>query len=227
LADGKLTATDTLFSASAFLNNLDLGSFFLDTVSARVEGSVDSVFLQTRILNQELNTELHAGIVPSDKIAITIPVWNIRYKNQELSMQKPPAYIEIDSINYLIDNFHLSSGEGDSAQFIALQGNISRKGKEDFSFEAGNLNIVKLAEMMDFEFDGSGLADISFNLSGTSDAPVLDGNFDIRDATVNNYKFTTLGGKMDYKNNFLNFNSLVVPQDSGRFEIKAEMPLSL
>src|SRR5690554_1099978 len=226
-ANGNLTATDTLFSASANLKNLDLGSFFLDTIFAQVEGSVDSVFLQTRILNQDMDTELHAGIVPTDKIAITIPVWNIQYKNQELSMQQPPAYIEIDSINYLVDNFRLSSGEGDSAQFIALQGNISRKGKEDFSFEAGNLNIIQLAEMMDFEFNGSGLADISFKLTGTSDAPVIDGNFDVRDATVNNYKFTTLGGRMDYNNNLLNFNSQVVPQDSGRLEIKAEMPLSL
>ncbi len=81
--------------------------------------------------------------------------------------------------------------------------------------------------MMDFEFNGSGLADISFKLTGTSDAPVIDGNFDVRDATVNNYKFTTLGGRMDYNNNLLNFNSQVVPQDSGRLEIKAEMPLSL
>ena len=227
MANGKITTTDTLFNATAYIDNLDLGTFYMDSITARIEGSLDSVFLQTQILAQDLRTELHAGIVPGDKLAITIPVWDISYKTQQWSMQQPPAYIELDSVNYFIDNFRMTSGTSDTAQYLSIQGHISRSGKENFRLEAGNLQIKQLAEMMDTEFNGSGLADLTFIMEGTSDSPLIEGQFRIRNAELNQYQFTTLRGNMNYRDNMLLFESLVIPQDSGRFEISASMPLEL
>ena len=227
LAHGQITTSDSLFVATAHVNNFDIGGFLLDSVIIQAEGSPDSVFLQTRISNQDLNTQLHAGIVPKDKLKITIPEWNINYKNQQWSMQQPPAIIEIDSINYSVENFILASDNSDTAQYISMQGQISRQGKEDFNLVAGNINIKQVAELMNTGFNGSGLFDMEFRLTGTSELPLLEGDFSVRNAEVNEYKFTTLRGNIDYSNDKLTFESLVLPQDSGRVEIAAILPLHL
>jgi translocation and assembly module TamB len=227
LASGRITPTDTLFDATMQVYNIDLGGFKLDSVNAQMDGSPDSVFLRTSIVNPDINTRLHAGIVPGEKLRITIPEWEIKYKNQEWFLQQPAAYIEIDSANYFIDNFRLVSDETDSAQYISLQGLISRDGKEDFMLEAGNINISKLAETFDAEFEGSGLANLDINLKGTSESPLIEGSFDIRNALVNEYRFNELRGNMNYADGIMNVESLIIPQDSGRFEVTANLPLQL
>ncbi len=226
-AHGEIEGSDTLFNAAVNAYNLDLGEFMLDSVSAKIDGSPDSIFLQTQLKNQDLNTTLHAGIVPEEKLKITIPQWAITYKNQDWFLQQPPAYIELDSVNYFIDNFRLASGETDSVQFISMQGQVSLKGKEDFRLEIGNLRISQLAETLNVDFNGSGTANLNLNLSGTSASPLLNGNFNVKDAEVNKYNFTTLKGNVNYSGNTLSFESLVVPKDSGRFEISAHLPLQV
>lgn len=227
LVNGKLTTTDTLFDASVFISSLDLGGFVLDSVSAQADGSLDSVFLQAKLVNQDLYTQLQAGIVPGDKLAITIPGWDISYKNQHWSLQGPPAYIELDSANYFIDNFRLATDDSDSAQYLSVQGTIRRFGDEDFSLEAGNIQIDQITEMMEIDVEGSGSIDLVMNLSGTSESPLLDGSLEIRDAEFNEYSFTTFRNNLNFNENILRFESLIVPQDSGRFEITAELPLQL
>jgi hypothetical protein len=36
-------------------------------------------------------------------------------------------------------------------------------GKEDFMFEAGNINIEQLAQTVDMDFEGSGLIDLNLD----------------------------------------------------------------
>ncbi|MFW6289993.1 MAG: translocation/assembly module TamB domain-containing protein [Mariniphaga sp.] len=227
LANGKIEGNDTLFDASLLVEGLDLGEFQLDSVQTDMDGSLDSVFVQAKLVNEDLNTRIHAGIAPGDKLAITIPEWIISYKNQEWYMKEPPAYVELDSVNYFIDNFTMVSGESDSAQFISLQGQVSREGKQDFTMEAGNISIARMTQTMDMEFEGSGTFDLDLNLNGTAQAPEVEGAFGIEDAEINEYSFTTLQGDMRYNNNAFDFKSLIVPRDSGRFEVTASMPLEL
>jgi translocation and assembly module TamB len=121
-AKGMLTVTDTLFSINLFTRNLTFGEFALDSVELQLEGSLDSVFTQTQLINNDIYTNLHAGIVPGERTRITIPHWLLRYKTQEWQMMSPPAVVEFDSLSYSIDNFRLASGTSDSAQYIAMEG---------------------------------------------------------------------------------------------------------
>jgi translocation and assembly module TamB len=75
-------------------------------------------------------------------------------------MLEPPAVVEFDSISYSIDNFRLASGTSDTAQYIVMQGLISRKGEEDFRLEAGNLNIRDWGNLFDMDLDADGLANV-------------------------------------------------------------------
>lgn len=227
LVNGQLTQTDTLFDASVVIHSLDLGGFLLDTVRADANGSTDSVFVDAYVANEDMNTHLQAGIVPGAKLAVTLPGWDINYKNQSWSLREPPAYIEIDSVDYLIDNFRLASGDGDTTQYLAANGLLSRRGDEDFTFEAINIQISELFELMQTDAPGSGAIDMKLNVTGNSEAPRIEGSLDVRDATFNEYNFTTLESRINFDENILSFSSLIVPQDSGRFEMNAKVPMQL
>jgi translocation and assembly module TamB len=226
-AKGLITVSDTLFSMNLITRNLAFGEFALDSAALQMEGSLDSVFTRTQIINNDIYTNLHAGIVPGERIRITIPHWLIRYKTQEWQMLEPPAVVEFDSISYSIDNFRLASGTSDTAQYIIMQGIISRKGEEDFRLEAGNLNIRDWGNLFDIDLDADGLANVFLQLSGTSDALEMEGNFDLEGAAFNGYRFRDFSGTMEFSNNFLSLATEILPADSGRFEIMAAMPLEI
>jgi translocation and assembly module TamB len=226
-ATGRIAGTDTLFATQLTAKEILIGDFQLDSVTARVNGNLDSVFVQTSLANSDFNTQLSAGVVPGEKIKITIPEWDIQYKNQHWFMRHPPAYIELDSMNYYIDNFVLVSGDSDSAQYISMQGTFSRQGEEDFQLEIGNLDVGRLMEMLEMDVNASGLADLQLNLTGTSDLPLIDGNFVLRNAEFNNYRFVDFKGNMNYSDQRMNLEALFIPQDSGRFQITAMLPLQL
>jgi translocation and assembly module TamB len=68
-----ITVSDTLFSMNLVTRNLVFGEFALDSAAIQMEGSLDSVFTQTQLINNDIYTNLHAGIVPGERIRITIP----------------------------------------------------------------------------------------------------------------------------------------------------------
>jgi translocation and assembly module TamB len=226
-ARGMLTLTDTLFSMDLYTRNLIFGEFAFDSATVHLEGSMDSVFTQTQLINEDIYTNLHAGIVPGERTRITIPHWLVRYKTEEWQMMQPPAILEFDTLSYSIDNFRLASGTSDTAQFLAMQGYISRKGKEDFTIEAGNLNIRDLSSLFDVDINADGLANVFLQLSGTSELLEIQGNFDLEEAAFNGYRFRDFSGTMEFSNNLLNVAAQILPADSGRFEIMAAMPLEI
>ncbi|HKL32895.1 MAG TPA: translocation/assembly module TamB domain-containing protein [Tangfeifania sp.] len=225
--NARLAPEDTLFNVRASANNITSGQNKLDSVTVKADGSLDSLFVEAGIDGNEISTRLKSGIVPGDQLRLTITEWQIDYKNQNWALQQPPAILEIDSLNYNIDNFKLASGSADSAQHILLQGNISRKGEEDFRLEMANLNIEKLSELLDLEVNPAGFFDLSLNLEGTSEAPLITGNYKLSNASFNDYQFTKFNGSLNYENGRVTLKSLIVPQDSGRFDVTATLPVQL
>lgn len=226
-AKGAITVADTLFSMNLITRNLTFGEFVLDSAALQMEGSLDSVFTMAQVTNNDIYTDLHAGVVPGERTRITIPHWLIRYKSQEWQMMEPSAVVEFDSLSYSIDNFRLASGTSDSSQYITMQGMISRKGEEDFRFETGNLNIRDWGNMFDMDLDADGLASVFLQLSGTSDSLEMEGNFNLEGAAFNGYQFRDFSGTMEFSNNFLSVATEILPADSGRFEVMAAMPLEI
>ncbi|MDY0104452.1 MAG: translocation/assembly module TamB domain-containing protein [Lentimicrobium sp.] len=227
--DGQafIVGKDTTATANLQAFNLRSSAINLDSIVMDVDASVDSIFVDGRVKNQDLSTSIKAGIVPGDVLKITLDDLILDYKNQNWALQSPPASIQIAPESYTINNFNFASGSADSAQSIKANGTIHRKDVEDFTLEVANIDIRKLAEMTGQEIDASGLFDMNVTLSGQADNPKLAGKFGIDKAVMNNYKFTEFDGTFDLKNNKLKVEAQAVPQDSGRIELSGSIPLHL
>ncbi|MFW5757023.1 MAG: translocation/assembly module TamB domain-containing protein, partial [Tangfeifania sp.] len=223
----RLAPGDTLFNVRASANNLTSGQNKLDSVTVNTNGSLDSMLVDAEIDGNEISTRLKSGIVPGDQLALTLTDWQINYKNQQWALQQPPATIKIDSVNYSVDNFKLASGSADSAQHILLQGNITRSGSEDFRLEVANFNLEKISDLLELEQNPAGFFDFTLNLEGTSESPLITGKYTLNEASLNDYRFTTFKGGINYEDGRATLDALIVPQDSGKFDITATLPVQL
>ena len=226
-AHAKLTSADTLLHAHLLASKLRNDVFLLDSVAIDIEADPDSVFVNGRLANSDLESHLQTGIRLGEKMRLTLTEWIINYKNQHWALQQTPAVLEIDSMNYRINQFKLASGDSDSSQYILARGNISRNGTEDFDLKIANIDISQMAELFNQEVQASGLLNLNMKLSGTAESPVLKGDFGLNNAMLNQYQFTDFGGILGYQNDRLNIETNIVPLDSGKIELTGTIPLQL
>ena len=224
-ANAYIAGTDTIFDAQLTAYNYFSGGFQLDSIQAQVEGNLDSLYITADVSNDDLSTEIETGFVPGEKMRFTLNDWIINYKNQHWALQQTPAVIQIDSTSYRIDNFRLATNDSDSAQFIFAEGLITRRGEEDFVLEVGNINLNELAQILEQDFDAQGVLDLNLNVEGTAGAPLVKGDFNVNEAQVNEYSFTNFDGSLNYADQKLEFKTLIVPQDSGKIDITATLPM--
>lgn len=224
-ATGRLTPDDTLMTVSLSAFGLNSGNFTVDSLTARVDGNTDSLCLSAYLFAGDFSSHLQSGIVPGDKTKITINNWNIQYQNQNWALQQPPAIIEIEPDKYQITNFLLASNEAINPQFIMANGIIDLAGKEDFLIETGRINLEKLSEMFGLEKPVSGLFNFALNLEGTATSPVIRGGYSLDQAAFDQFRLNRFDGNFSYSENLFTLKSEVLPENAGKIEIEASLPL--
>ncbi len=226
-AQGLLAANDTMINAQIQAYDLFSNNFTVDSLVFSVEAAPDSVFMDGRLVSDELSTDMQAGLRLQDVIRISLSEWQIDYQDQHWSLQDPPAVFEIDSVNYRLENFKLVSGTADTSQYLSAQGVISREGVEDFSMQVANINLAQLLKLTGQDIEASGLINLSVDLSGTADDPLVDGDFSLDEAMMNDYHFTDFGGTFAYSGKQLEMDAQIIPQDSGKFVFSGIIPFEL
>lgn len=93
----------------------------------------------------------------------------------------------------------------------------------------GSLNIEKISlailEELEISDRTSGIFESEIKLSGSVTSPAVEGKFTAQNTDFNGYAFSVFDGTMNYRNNIFSTETLVVPQDSGRIELTAEIPV--
>ncbi|MBN1985999.1 MAG: translocation/assembly module TamB domain-containing protein [Prolixibacteraceae bacterium] len=224
-ASGQLTSSDTVAHARISAGNFRTGKLVIDSANFELDYLRDSLFVDGRAEGEDVKTQLAAGVSLGKQLRITMQNWNTDYKNQHFSLQNPPAVFELDSTHYKISNFKLVSNDSDTAQFIAANGIISRTGEEDFQLELANINIQQLLEMFQIEFEASGILDVNAELKGTAENPLLNADFMVNKAILNEFELTDFSGNFGFQNNTLNADVSIIPLDSGKLELKGEFPM--
>ena len=223
----SLTPRDTTIKGHLNADKLIVSEIKIDTITAMIGGNPDSLFISSDIKNKELTTNIQTNIIPGKKLRISLFDWIINYRDQQWALQYAPALIEIDSLNYYIDSLSLASSSIDTVQYFLAHGNISRKGQEDFMARIENIDIGKINEMSGLGSGTSGYLDIMVELKGSSTDPSINGYFNIDSASYNEYDFPNFGGTVNYGRNQMQFNTLIIPRDSGRLEAAAKIPLKV
>lgn len=225
--NGSLSPGDTLVNARVTGGGMTMNEIKLDSLHLLLEGNPDSLSLSTHLAGKAFETNLQTGISPGNKMAFILSSWDIRYKDQEWSLQRPPSTIEMDSVNYRITGFQLASGIGDTLQTITMQGNISREGEQDFTLEVSDLHIGKLGESFGLEPGIAGSANINLNLKGSARSPLLTGEINLNETAYKEYSIPRLEGTLDYENKQLALESLIIPEDSGQVKLVAQLPFEI
>jgi translocation and assembly module TamB len=226
-ANASINQQDTTFDAHGIAINLMLGKNKLDSAAFDVKGTMDSVFLAANVAGSDFTSQIATGFTPGDVMTFTISDWQVDYKNQNWALQETPATIKIDSLTYRVNNFKLANGQADSAQYILLEGEITRNGQEDFLIEIANIDLEKIDELIDQETNASGIFNLTMNVEGTAQEPLINGSYQLRDAAFNEYNFTEFQGELKYKDEHFRFSTLVVPEDSGKIDFNASVPLEI
>jgi len=87
-----------------------------------------------------------------------------------------------------------------------------------------NISLAMLNEMGITE-QLTGIFEGELDFSGTAENPVMQGNFTFNNAKFSGYRFMQFDGNLNYNNNLFSANLDIVPQDSGKLEAMAEIPL--
>jgi translocation and assembly module TamB len=88
----------------------------------------------------------------------------------------------------------------------------------------GNISLAKLEEM-EINDQLKGIFEGELDFSGTVENPVMKGNFSLNNIEFGDYRFLQFDGNLDYNNNLFSSDLIVVPQDSGKLEARAVIPL--
>ncbi|QIA09310.1 translocation/assembly module TamB domain-containing protein [Draconibacterium halophilum] len=222
---GQMAPEDTTFIANARVANFKAGDFELDSIVASANYFIDSLQIVAQAHGNDFHTQLKSEIALDEIVNIALSEWKLNFKNQNLELTDAPALIEIDSLEYRLSNFKMTSDNSDSAQYIKAGGVISQYAEEDFMIEIANINIVGLLESLGVEADISGRIDASATLGGTARSPEMNGNLTIEEALAYGYQFSEFGGEFNLKDDRLNFDAQIVPPDTGLLEINANIPL--
>ncbi|MGQ7871189.1 translocation/assembly module TamB domain-containing protein [Sunxiuqinia sp. sy24] len=226
-AHGLLAKLDTVVQARIRAYELVQDQLRVDSLVFQVDASPDSVWLDGRLAADKLTSGLQAGLALSDQLRVSLADWWIDFEQEHWELQNPPAIFEMDSVNYRLDAFKLASGTTDSSQYVLAHGLISRQGEEDFTLDVGNVDLTRLLKLLDQDVPASGKIQAKMKLTGTSEAPLLQGDFGLQNAVLNGYRFTNFGGTFDYAEDRLDMDVQLVPQDSGEIAFSGAIPFSL
>ncbi|HDR50204.1 MAG TPA: hypothetical protein ENN90_01090, partial [Mariniphaga anaerophila] len=199
----------------------------IDSVTAYTEGNPDSLFLSANLAAYESTTLIEAGIVPDEPLKISLMNWKVNFRNQKWALQQPPAIIELDAQNYRIENFNMVSDHQELEQFISANGIISLSAEQDFHLKINNLNLENLMQLLEQEQPVTGLFGISLDVKGNPDSLLLNSEFSISEPGFDKFQFKEISGKLEYADNKFFMETLVAPNDSGKIELSAALPLEI
>ncbi len=226
-AKALLTQKDTIINAHLLIHNIMSSGIQIDSIKAEISSSLDSAFIIGQVANNYINTDLTAGLNWSDKIKVRLDSWLVNYRGEKWSLQDAPAIFTIDSTKYSVDNFKLASNRSDSSGYIWANGFYSSNGDENLDLKIANLSIDEISKLSGKTLDATGKVNIDLSLKGTAKSPKLIGKFSIDKPVFNQFIIKSFGGEINYELDKLKFNGEIIPLDSGRVELTAELPMSL
>ncbi|SHE96885.1 Autotransporter translocation and assembly factor TamB [Mariniphaga anaerophila] len=226
-AKGKLTASDTIFETQLVAQKILAGNFLVDSISARAQGSPDSLFLSANAVAGDLSTQIKTGIIPKSSLKISLADWEINSGNQKWKLQQTPVTIEIEDQKYRVTNFRMASISSESEEFISINGLINSTGTQNFQMEIKNLNLEEFGQLLNVEQPVSGTFNTRLNFQGKHDSLIMNTNYLVTDAEINKLRIKNISGELAFANNQLNLKTLVAPNDTGKIEIASAFPLQV
>lgn len=212
-----------IFDANMVANDFKSSFLKLDTIRLESQIFADSLDLTASAANPDLQTRIQSQLSWKNQIKIYLANWELAIKNQQWKLLSP-SVIQIDSTSYKIDRFDLAS---DGNQQFQMNGVVSTTGNEDFNLAISRFNLGNLFQTLKIDPPMNGFFNAKLALSGTAQAPVLNGNFNIEDAAYTDFRFSKAQGNLNFAEKLVTTNAELALDQAGSFLLNAEVPFNL
>jgi autotransporter translocation and assembly factor TamB len=204
------------------------GSLQLNAVTAKTTYTGDRLQFTTNIKEQK--RELDAGgevILHPDHQEVHLPQFAVRTQGVEWkSAVGAQATIKYGQERIELDNIRLVSGD----QALTVNGAFALKGESPagaVKVQASNVDLQQLQTLLLMDRGLSGKLSAGATISGTADAPVVDGHVEIANGGFQNYKYQSLAADLDYTGDRIGLDATLQQSPTEAITAKGTVPMTL
>jgi translocation and assembly module TamB len=224
----ELTFKDAKVEADTTAEFVKAGGLEIKTLTAQTTYAGDRLTFATRA--QEETRELEASgevILHADHQEVHLP--DLVVRTQGVEWRTAPgseAAIRYGQDRLDLENVRLVSGE----QSIDATGTLALKGETpagDLKIRAANVDLRQLETMLLMDRGIGGRLTAEATVSGTAQAPVVDGHVEIADGAFQNYKYQSLKADVDYSGTRVALDATLQQSPAEAFTARGSLPMSL
>jgi autotransporter translocation and assembly factor TamB len=223
-----LTFQQARVEADASATFVKAGALQINAITAKTGYAGDRLSFTTNI--KEEQRELDASgevILHTDHQEVHLPHLAVRTRGVEWrTAPGSEATIKYAQQRVELENVRLVSGD----QSLDVSGALALKGETpsgDLKIQAKNVDLQQLETLMLMDRGLGGRLSADATVSGTAEAPVVDGHVEIANGSFRNYRFQSLTADVDYGATRIGLDATLQQSATEAFTAKGTMPVSL
>ena len=226
-ANATIRDKDININGKLETDKLIVSGIDLDKVVLNAKTDTKDITLDLDVMGPDIQTQMDGMVSLGETIKIALENLWLGYKGYNWQLDSDTAYIQIGSDEYVVDNFHLKSGDMDSVQYVNIDGKINRIGEQDLKLEIKDLDIAQVVRLFSEDTIIKGILNFDLGVNGTAEQPDINGELNLIGLTVQNYRFNLFKGDILYNNNLMNLDLSATPESNGEFLVSGKLPMNI
>ncbi len=128
---------------------------------------------------------------------------------------------------YSVRNFRLSNQDTDTIQYIHIDGDLDFDGQQNLNLDITDLQLARLTTLLQLQDDIKGNLNLTARLTGDAEDPLLDISSNVSNGYVNDFKFNSFDADIDYRENRMNLDIMLLPREEDSISVKGFIPAQL
>ncbi len=219
-----------LETAEAGFRNLQNGNLTIDSLGgqARLRGKQADLRLHIRP-NALLQSTIYAHLFFDSTVQVRIPALQISFKEQQWSGGHPDMAMTINRNSWQFQRIELTAAapEQHVPQRLFLNGTLNFPGPEDLEIVLSGFRLENFNLFRKDSLPLNGTLDLALRIAGESTNPIIEGNLNVRRATVGFLPIRTLTGEFAYRDEQLTWNVRLKSTPSDSFLFSGQLPALL
>ena len=147
--------------------------------------------------------------------------------NEQWALQQPAVFAWSSERNAAVNIRNLDFREVNGDGRINIDGRVRPPSSADFRVETVSVPVGEVQRLLGMQPKIEGELDSNLAILVTAGVPRITGRFTLDSAMVQEVRFSSLTGDINYENDRLVTTAAAVVDDAGRLDMRAELPLDL
>jgi translocation and assembly module TamB len=204
------------------------GALKLNAVTASTTYAGDRLQFTTSVKEEKRELDASGDVIfHTDHQEIHLPQLAVRTQGIEWrSAPGSEAAVQYGQDRVQVDNLRLTSGD----QSLTVNGVFSLKGEAPagaVKVQASNVDLQQLETLLLMDRGLSGRLSAAATISGTAQAPVVDGRVEIVNGAFQNYKYQSLTADLDYTGDRIGVDAVLQQSPTEAITARGAVPMTL